>query len=81
MIFLEKALLIQIYEVYILIIIFYQIKTECEKNLVNFIDEKSYEKINKYANIYNAPQLRRYCQWFHRRMFETEVNEKELAKR
>ena len=56
--------------------IFKQIKSECEKNLVKFIDDKTYEKIHRYADIYNAPQLKRYCEWFYRRMFQEEEKEK-----
>ena len=43
------------------------VKTCCEKYLIDFLTAENYHLIAEQAELYNADRLREYCSWFFRR--------------
>jgi len=49
-----------------------EIKISCEKHLTNHLNGINFEKIYKYSDLCNAHQLKKYCEWYRRRVLGRE---------
>jgi hypothetical protein len=43
------------------------VKTHCQSELIQLIDENTYQVISEMGELYNAERIVEYCQWYQRR--------------
>ena len=46
------------------------VKNHCQNELINLIDETTYQTISEMGELYNADRIVEYCQWFQRRKLQ-----------